>query len=152
MESELSGIFRVKLITKNIGRGSPGTQFMHMRVKRNLNNCYFNFCVWTSQPQNVLNLFLFYFFTSFKSRCSYKICSYKKLTPIISRRTLLVMSPVFTLYCLMILFRQVSKINILQIQHYNTVELVVNSQETNTYSKLTIETLEKKSQVYSELT
>ena len=33
MESELSGIFRVKLITKNIVRGSLGTQFMHMRVK-----------------------------------------------------------------------------------------------------------------------
>ena len=33
MESELSGIFRVKLVTKNIARGSPGTQFMHMRVK-----------------------------------------------------------------------------------------------------------------------
>ena len=33
MESELSGIFRVKLITKNIVRGSPGTQFTHMRVK-----------------------------------------------------------------------------------------------------------------------
>ena len=32
MESELSGIFRVKLVTKNIVRGSPGTQFMHMRV------------------------------------------------------------------------------------------------------------------------
>ena len=32
MESELSGIFRVKLATKNIVRGSPGTQFMHMRV------------------------------------------------------------------------------------------------------------------------
>ena len=32
MESELSGIFRVKLITKNIERGSPGTQFMHTRV------------------------------------------------------------------------------------------------------------------------
>ena len=32
MESELSGIFRVKLVTKNIERGSPGTQFMHMRV------------------------------------------------------------------------------------------------------------------------
>ena len=32
MESELSGIFRVKLVTKNIARGSPGTQFMHMRV------------------------------------------------------------------------------------------------------------------------
>ena len=33
MESELSGIFRVKLVTKNIERGSPGTQFMHIRVK-----------------------------------------------------------------------------------------------------------------------
>ena len=33
MESELFGIFRVKLVTKNIARGSPGTQFMHMRVK-----------------------------------------------------------------------------------------------------------------------
>ena len=32
MESELSGIFRVKLATKNIERGSPGIQFMHMRV------------------------------------------------------------------------------------------------------------------------
>ena len=32
-ESELSGIFRVKLVTKNIERGSPGTQFMHMMVK-----------------------------------------------------------------------------------------------------------------------
>ena len=32
MESELSGIFQVKLVTKNIARGSPGTQFMHMRV------------------------------------------------------------------------------------------------------------------------
>ena len=36
MESELSGIFRVKLVTKNIVRGSPGTQFMHMRVKESL--------------------------------------------------------------------------------------------------------------------
>ena len=33
IESELSGIFRVKLVTKNIVRGSMGTQFMHMRVK-----------------------------------------------------------------------------------------------------------------------
>ena len=36
MESELSGIFRVKLVTKNIVRGSPGTQFMHMRVKKEI--------------------------------------------------------------------------------------------------------------------
>ena len=34
MESELSGIFRVKLVTKNIARGSPGIQFMHMRLKK----------------------------------------------------------------------------------------------------------------------
>ena len=34
MESELSGIFPVKLATKNIERGSPGTQFMHVRVKK----------------------------------------------------------------------------------------------------------------------
>ena len=33
MESELSGIFQVKLVTKSIVRGYPGTQFMHMRVK-----------------------------------------------------------------------------------------------------------------------
>ena len=33
MESELSGIFRVKLATKNIVREFPGTQFMHVRVK-----------------------------------------------------------------------------------------------------------------------
>ena len=32
MKSELSGIFGVKLVTKNIERGSLGTQFMHMRV------------------------------------------------------------------------------------------------------------------------
>ena len=34
MESELSGIFQVKLVTKNVERESPGSQFMHMRVKR----------------------------------------------------------------------------------------------------------------------
>ena len=42
MESEFSGIFRVKLVTKNIERGSPGTQFMDMRVKREL--LFENFC------------------------------------------------------------------------------------------------------------
>ena len=36
MESELSGIFRVKLVTKNIVHGSPGTQFMHIRVNHRL--------------------------------------------------------------------------------------------------------------------
>ena len=35
MESELSGIFRVKLVTKNIVCGSPGTRFMHMKVNEN---------------------------------------------------------------------------------------------------------------------
>ena len=34
MEYELSGIFPVKLVTINIVRGSPATQFMHMRVKK----------------------------------------------------------------------------------------------------------------------
>ena len=33
MESEFSAIFRVKLVAKNIVFGSPGTQFMPMRVK-----------------------------------------------------------------------------------------------------------------------
>ena len=33
MESEHSGIFWVKLVAKNIVLGSPGTHFMHMRVK-----------------------------------------------------------------------------------------------------------------------
>ena len=37
MESELSGIFRVKLVAKNIVLGSPGTHFMHMmRVKKKI--------------------------------------------------------------------------------------------------------------------
>ena len=33
MESEPSGIFWVKQVAKNIVLGSPGTHFMHMRVK-----------------------------------------------------------------------------------------------------------------------
>ena len=33
VESELSGIFWVKVVTKNIVLGSLGTHFMHMRVK-----------------------------------------------------------------------------------------------------------------------
>ena len=33
MEPELSGIFWVKMVAKNIVLGSPGTHFMHMRVK-----------------------------------------------------------------------------------------------------------------------
>ena len=41
MESELSGIFRVKLVTKNIERGSPGTQFIHVRVKLNFRELLF---------------------------------------------------------------------------------------------------------------
>ena len=32
MESELSGIFRVKLVAKNIVLGSAGTSFMHVTV------------------------------------------------------------------------------------------------------------------------
>ena len=43
MESELSGIFRVKLVTKNIVRGSPGTQFMHMRVNIRFLKFTFNY-------------------------------------------------------------------------------------------------------------
>ena len=42
MESELSGIFRVKLVTKNVLRRSPGTQFMHMRVKQIKNDVFVN--------------------------------------------------------------------------------------------------------------
>ena len=41
MESELSGIFRVKLVTKNIERGSPWTQFIHVRVKLNFRELLF---------------------------------------------------------------------------------------------------------------
>ena len=33
MESEFSGIFRLKLVVKNIVIESPGTHFMYMRVK-----------------------------------------------------------------------------------------------------------------------
>ena len=33
MEPELSGIFWVKMVAKNIVLGSPGTHFVHMRVK-----------------------------------------------------------------------------------------------------------------------
>ena len=32
MESEISGIFRVKLVAKNTQPGSSGTNFMHIRV------------------------------------------------------------------------------------------------------------------------
>ena len=34
IESEHSGIFRVKLVTKNVVLGSSGIHFMHMMVKR----------------------------------------------------------------------------------------------------------------------
>ena len=33
VESELSGIFTVKLVAKNIVLGSSGTHFMHIRIK-----------------------------------------------------------------------------------------------------------------------
>ena len=34
MDSELSGIFRANVVAKNIVLWSPGTHFMHMRVKK----------------------------------------------------------------------------------------------------------------------
>ena len=34
MEPELSGIFWVKMVAKNIVLGSPGTHFMHMKVNK----------------------------------------------------------------------------------------------------------------------
>ena len=44
MESELAGIFPVKVVAKNIMRGSPGIQFMHMRVKGvGLKICLFSY-------------------------------------------------------------------------------------------------------------
>ena len=42
MESENSGIFRVKLITKNVVLGSSGTHFMHMRVNKKIKNVFMN--------------------------------------------------------------------------------------------------------------
>ena len=36
MESDLSGIFRVKPVTKNIVLVCPGTHFMHMSVNNEL--------------------------------------------------------------------------------------------------------------------
>ena len=42
MESELSGIFWVKLVRKNIVLGSLGTHFMHMRVNKCLLNVIFS--------------------------------------------------------------------------------------------------------------
>ena len=49
MESELSGIFFFFLVTKNIVRGSPGTQFMHMRVKRDSYTGAFPWILWNFQ-------------------------------------------------------------------------------------------------------
>ena len=34
MEPELSSIFWVKIVAKNVVLGSPGTRFMHMMVKK----------------------------------------------------------------------------------------------------------------------
>ena len=42
MESENSGIFRVKLITKNVVLGSSGTHFMDMRVNKKIKNVFMN--------------------------------------------------------------------------------------------------------------
>ena len=53
MESELSGIFRVKLVTKNIVRRSPGTQFMHMRVKYFLKNLVTHAKTSTTTKKNI---------------------------------------------------------------------------------------------------
>ena len=39
MEPELSGIFWIKMVAKNIVLGSPGTHFMHMRVKTQPSLC-----------------------------------------------------------------------------------------------------------------
>ena len=36
MEPELSGIFFIKMVSKNIVLGSPGTHFMYMSVKYNI--------------------------------------------------------------------------------------------------------------------
>ena len=67
MESELSGIFRVKLVTKNIERGSPGTQFMHMRVKLLktvlLYLMKFNCCIHSYIPNYNFFCFLFLIYT-----------------------------------------------------------------------------------------
>ena len=43
MESEPSGIFKVKLVAKNIVLGSPGTHFMHMRVNSSVKDVLLNF-------------------------------------------------------------------------------------------------------------
>ena len=43
---------------------------------RNIVHHLYFICLYISQPQNVLNLFLF--FDQFQPRCSYKVCSYKK--------------------------------------------------------------------------
>ena len=56
MEPELSGIFRDKMV-KNIVLGSPGTHFMHMRVKAILR--YFHWVIFKqmdiiSQMQNIM--------------------------------------------------------------------------------------------------
>ena len=42
----------------------------------NIVHHFYFFCLYISQPQNVVNLFLF--FDQFQPRCSYKVCSYKK--------------------------------------------------------------------------
>ena len=43
---------------------------------RNIVHHFYFFCLYISQSQNVLNLFLF--FDHLQPRCSYKVCSYKK--------------------------------------------------------------------------
>ena len=58
MESELSGIFRVKLVTKNTVRGSQGTQFMHMRVKAFIKLFQFFYNAFVFKPSQILSLVL----------------------------------------------------------------------------------------------
>ena len=68
MESELSGIFRVKLATKNIKRGSPGTQFMLMRVKTeghmDFSNAYSVLLVFTFYPSVLVEILPISFFVA----------------------------------------------------------------------------------------
>ena len=48
MESELFGIFWVKLVAKNIVRRSPGNHFMYMRVKETSDYSYFVNTIWNT--------------------------------------------------------------------------------------------------------
>ena len=66
--------------------------FFCNKFRRNIVHCFyyyyffFFFCLYISQPQNVLNLFLF--FDQYQPRCSYKVCSYKKVWDLFFRKQL----------------------------------------------------------------